>query len=127
MKRYQGRIRASIVVQDQAKELRRQETPAEQILWQALRGRQLAGFKFRRQHPLGRYIVDFCCPERQLIVELDGGIHDTRIIEDTQRTQGLETWGYRLLRFRNEQIQEHLTEVLGEIRRAVETISNRNL
>jgi very-short-patch-repair endonuclease len=76
MKRRQRRIRALSPVQQQARELRQELTPAEKVLWQALRDKQLAGFKFRRQHPIDRFIADFYCAACKLIVELDGGIHD---------------------------------------------------
>jgi very-short-patch-repair endonuclease len=58
-----------------ARELRTRQTPAESILWDALRGRRLAGLKFRRQHPIGTFVVDFCCPDRRLAIELDGPVH----------------------------------------------------
>jgi very-short-patch-repair endonuclease len=72
--------------------LRRNMTDVEQAMWQALRNRQLGGFKFRRQATVGRYVVDFLCAERKLIVEFDGGQHDELV--DASRTQFLEASGY---------------------------------
>ena len=71
-KRVRGTTRS---IGEAANILRKQSTAAERVLWDGLRGRRLAGLKFRRQHPLGLYIVDFCCPERNLIVEVDGEVH----------------------------------------------------
>ncbi len=115
---YKGRIRTSAIVQERARELRHHSTPAEQVLWAALRGRQLAGLKFRRQHPLGPFIVDFCCPERRVIVEVDGPIHDDQGEADAARTAQLTAHGYQVLRFANAQVLEHLPEVLAAIQTA---------
>ena len=82
-----------------ARRLRRDATDAERALWRVLRGRAIAGLKFRRQHPIGRYIVDFVCLERRLIVELDGGQHTAEV--DGPRTAYLEAAGYRVVRFWN--------------------------
>ena len=90
-----------------ARQLRRHSTKAESALWKHLRARQLDGHKFRRQVPLGQYVVDFVCFERRLIVELDGGHHQTQAAYDNERTEWLESQGYRLLRFWN-------NEVLGQ-------------
>jgi very-short-patch-repair endonuclease len=69
-----------------AKRLRRNQTDAERVLWFQLRGRRLQGLKFKRQVPIDRYVVDFCCAEARLIIELDGGQHATRLSEDANRT-----------------------------------------
>lgn len=82
-----------------ARQLRRSQTDAERKLWTRLRARQVNGLKFRRQHPIGRYIVDFCCPEHQLVVELDGGHHARQARADEHRTKFLVQLGYRVLRF----------------------------
>jgi very-short-patch-repair endonuclease len=84
------RIRTSASVQQAAKDLRKDMTPAEKILWQRLAERQPGGFKFRRQHPLGRFIADFYCAEARLVVEIDGGIHNAQSEQDEQRTQLLK-------------------------------------
>ena len=102
-----------------ARDLRRSPTDAERALWQHLRHRQLAGLKFRRQHPIGRYVVDFVCLEAGLVIELDGGQHAERKDEDEQRTTWLEGRGYRVLRFWNTEVFENLEGVLEVILRAV--------
>ncbi len=95
---------------------RKQPTPTEEILWQALRGRQLAGLKFRRQQPLSQFIVDFLCAERHLIVEVDGAIHEDQIEYDVERTAYLNSLGYQVIRFTNEQVINDLDFVLQAIR-----------
>ena len=82
-----------------AKRLRRDETDAERKLWMRLRDRQVNGAKFRRQQPIGRYIVDFFCPESRLVIELDGGHHADQVEADMRRTDFLTKSGYRVLRF----------------------------
>ncbi len=91
-----------------ARQLRRHSTEAESALWKHLRARQLDGYKFRRQVPLGQYVVDFVCFERRLIVEVDGGHHQGQAVYDDERTKWLESQGFRVLRFWN-------NEVLGQI------------
>jgi very-short-patch-repair endonuclease len=82
-----------------ARLLRQRETELERRLWQALRGRQLAGLKFRRQHPVGPYVADFACPEAKLIVEVDGYWHQFRRARDDHRTDRLRAYGYEVVRF----------------------------
>ena len=98
-----------------AAELRRDRTDAEAKLWQVLRRRQLLGLKFRCQHGLERYIVDFACPAARLIVELDGGQHADRAEQDAERTRVLESKGYRVLRFWNTDVLENLDGVVQAI------------
>ncbi|MGB3240119.1 MAG: DUF559 domain-containing protein [Geitlerinemataceae cyanobacterium] len=100
-----------------ARQLRHQLTPAESRLWQALRRKQLNGLHFRRQHPVGRFILDFYCPSCKLAIELDGAIHDLQVEYDTARSQQLEQFGYRVIRFRNDRVMEDLPGVLAEIGR----------
>ena len=95
-----------------ASHLRTNSTDAERHLWQFLRNRQLGGYKFRRQHPLPPYTVDFVCLERRLIVELDGGQHADAQACDTARTHALEQSGYRVLRFWNHQALSNTEGVL---------------
>ena len=106
-----------------ARDQRRAPTRAEQILWEALRGRRLAGLKFRRQHPYDRFVLDAFCVEHQLEVEVDGGIHAdaARIAHDAARAEFLQQHGIRILRFANEEVEERLAEVL---RRIVEATSS---
>ena len=103
-----------------ARKLRRQETEAEKRLWQHLRDRRLGGFKFRRQEPRGRYVADFVCLERQLIVEIDGGQHAERAHDDAQRTAALERDGFRVLRFWNNEALGNTEDVLQVILNALE-------
>jgi very-short-patch-repair endonuclease len=98
-----------------ARRLRLNLTPAEQKLWQALSKRQLNRLKFRCQHPVGPFIVDFYCPEHRLVIELDGSIHDQQIEQDTARTAQLNQHGYRVIRFRNETVLTNLKHVLHQI------------
>jgi adenine-specific DNA-methyltransferase len=92
--------------QERARDLRRRLTPAEQILWKELRGRRFAGFKFRRQYAFGPFILDFCCVEVALVVELDGESHVGRTLVDGERQAKLEASGFRVLRFYNHDVYE---------------------
>jgi very-short-patch-repair endonuclease len=103
-----------------AKQLRKTLTPAEEVLWNALRNRQLAGLKFRRQYPVGRFILDFYCSTYKLVIEVDGEIHDHQIDYDTARTQHLQSYGYRVLRFSNQQVLANFPAVLSEIATIIE-------
>ena len=89
-------------------------------MWSLLRNRQLVGYKFRRQHPIKNFIVDFACIEKQLIIEVDCGQHLERKKEDDERTQFLEIQGYRVLRFWNDQIFKETESVLEMILKALE-------
>lgn len=102
-------------IEEAARRLRRELTPAESILWEALRGRQLDGLKFRCQHPVGKFILDFYCPSVKLVIEVDGGIHDQQQEYDQARTEKLEAFGYRVLRFTNDQVMKDLSAVLETI------------
>jgi very-short-patch-repair endonuclease len=103
----------------QAKQLRKNPTDAERILWQHLRVRQLGGYKFRRQQPLGNYIVDFVCLERRVVIELDGGQHNTQVAYDEQRTAWIEEQGFRVLRFWNNEVMQHIEGVKAAIWQAL--------
>ena len=96
-------------------ELRQNLTPAEKTLWQALRGGKLGGLKFRRQHPVGKFILDFYCPACQLVIEVDGAIHDAQMEYDAARTDTLTAHGYTVLRFQNEAVINNLETVLAKI------------
>jgi len=97
--------------------MRKRLTPAEFKLWQVIRNRQLDGMRFRRQAPLGPYIVDFFCPERKLIVEVDGGHHTHfhRLRADAERDEWLRSQGHRVLRFANPAVMKSLDSVCAEI------------
>jgi len=99
-----------------ARNLRQNMTPAEQVLWEALKGRQVAGLKFRCQHPVGPFILDFYCPARKLAVEVDGGVHDGQAEYDEARTQQLNDYGYQVFRFRNDEVLNDLDSVLERVR-----------
>ncbi len=103
-----------------AQRLRGEQTDAEQKLWMRIRDSQLKGWKFRRQHPIGGYIVDFCCLEGMLIIELDGGQHLEQGDADEARTQYLSSVGFRVLRFLNDEVLKKTDDVLEEILRRLE-------
>lgn len=103
-----------------ARRLRRNQTDAEELLWSRLRNRQLCGRKFRRQVPILNYIADFISTDARLIVELDGGQHTERTMEDEVRTRELEAAGYVVLRFWNGEVWENLDGVLETIRSLIE-------
>ncbi|MFK7115094.1 vitamin B12 dependent-methionine synthase activation domain-containing protein [Flavobacterium oreochromis] len=100
-----------------AKEMRNKPTEAEKVLWQALSGKQLEGFKFRRQHIIGDYIADFICLKENLIIEVDGLIHQLpdKIVSDEERTNWLRSEGYHVIRFTNDEVLFQLDKVLKEI------------
>ena len=100
-----------------ARDLRKNLTDAEPTLWQCLRGKQLAGYRFRKQHPLGRYVLDFYCPSAKVAIELDGGQHNTEAgkARDTERTAFLTQQGIQVLRFWNHEVFDNLEGVLGRI------------
>ncbi len=100
---------------DRARGLRQTMTDAEQRLWRHLRNRQLAGWKFRRQHEVGNYIVDFVCTETMLVVELGGGQPANQVACDERRTQQLQALGYRVLRFWNNDALMNIESVLEVI------------
>ena len=107
----------------QARHLRRTMTEGERKLWQLLRRKQLAGFRFRRQAPIGPYIADFFCPQAKLIIELDGAPHtdEERIYRDIARSSWLEANGCRVIRFWNIDVLQHPTEVTEAIYQALTT------
>jgi very-short-patch-repair endonuclease len=90
-------------------------TQAEALLWDELRGRKLAGYNYRRQHPIGSFIVDFYCPARKMVIEIDGPIHDKQKEEDEIREAYLKSSGYKVLRLDSQQVEKHLIDVLSEI------------
>jgi len=107
------RIKAETL--SRAREGRRLLTPAERLLWERLRNHQLAGFKFRRQHPIGSFIVDFYCPAKHLAIEIDGDSHEEQVAYDQKRTGILNKYGINVIRFTNQQVYEDIETVLGEI------------
>ncbi len=102
-----------------ARGLRRNPTEAERALWRHLRLRQMDGKKFRRQQPIGRYIVDFVCLDKKVIIELDGGQHAERVSSDAERTALLQAQGFRVLRFWNHEVLGNIEGVTEAIRSAL--------
>jgi len=97
-----------------AKSMRNEPTDAEHALWQIVRGKRLEGMRFRRQHPIGRYIVDFICLDERLIIEMDGSQHAQNSYDAT-RDQQLQALGYQVLRFWNEEVLAELELVAEKI------------
>ncbi len=114
-RRIRGTTRALV---ESACRLRRELTPAEGVLWEALQGRGVAGLRFRCQHSMGPFVADFFCPAAKLIVEVDGAIHDQQLDQDAARTEYLTMLGYHVLRFRNEEVLHTLPAVLARIEQA---------
>jgi very-short-patch-repair endonuclease len=108
-------------VHEYARQLRREQTDAEGRLWAQLRLRRLGGYRFRRQFPIGNFIVDFCCREKHLVVEVDGGQHLERAAADRNRSELIEARGYRVLRFWNSDVLSNMEGVLEQILSALET------
>ena len=102
-----------------ARQLRQRSTLAEETLWEALRGRRLVGARFRRQHALGPYVLDFCCPESRLVVEVDGPVHEAQREYDDARTELLQAHGYRVLRVGNDEVMYDRDGVLARIAAAL--------
>jgi very-short-patch-repair endonuclease len=107
-----------------AKILRHNQTEIEGYLWQYLRDRRLGGYKFRRQHPIKDFILDFYCPGKKLAVELDGGQHDTthQIEYDQNRTSSLEKEGIKVLRYWDNEVLQNTNGILDDI---LEELDNR--
>jgi very-short-patch-repair endonuclease len=97
------------------RELRQNSTDAEQLLWSILHNRQVAGMKFRRQHAFKGYILDFYCPYSRLGIEIDGGHHLQQEEYDQERTELLQQFGLRILRFWNDEVLNNLENVVGKI------------
>ena len=100
-----------------ARQNRREMTESETVLWNALRN-EFRGVKFRRQHPIGDYIADFLCLKAKLVIEVDGGYHDKpqQQLEDQWRTEFLQSKGYRVIRFTNEEVSSQLKGVISRIK-----------
>lgn len=100
---------------DTTRELRKKQTTAEKLFWEIVRNRSFLGLKFRRQHQVGDYIVDFYCHEHRLVIELDGGIHNKNLKKDAKRDAYMESLGFTVLRFPNNQVFEDTEGVLAQI------------
>ena len=104
---------------ERAKELRREMTPAEKLLWQEVRANKL-GVRFRRQQVIQGFIVDFYCHQAGLVVEVDGDIHDLQKEEDERREKVLSALGLRIVRFGNDEVERGLSAVVGKITKLIE-------
>ena len=102
---------------ERARSLRKRQTVSEGLLWSVLRARQLCGLKFRRQHPIEPWIVDFACRERMLVVEIDGGYHDNVVDNDLKRQEHLQSMGWKVIRFRDKDVEEDAEAVARAIAR----------
>ena len=109
--------RVSEQTRARASQLRRDSTAPERLLWSVLRGRQLGGLKFRRQHVIGPYVVDFACHEKRLVIEVDGRYHDVVASSDLHREAELERLGWRILRFANDDVESNAENVARGIAR----------
>jgi very-short-patch-repair endonuclease len=111
---------------ENAKELRKNETEAEKVLWKAVRSRKLGGLKIRRQHPVKQFILDFYCHEYLLGIELDGSVHENEMAKeyDLNRTAEIENLGITILRFKNEEVLTELSKVISKIQNKVEELRN---
>lgn len=114
--------RINPIILARAREMRQPQTPAEATVWRALRNRK-TGHKFRRQHPIYRFIIDFYCARAKLLIEIDGESHlqAEQIEYDTARTEYLEELGYKLIRFTNNDVRYNLKSVVIEILRMVQS------
>ena len=104
-----------------ARNLRSRQTDAEARLWQQLRAKRMEPYKFRRQFPIGNFIADFCCKERRLVIELDGGQHaePEQTARDNRRTLAMEAWGYRVVRFWDNEVLQNMEGVVETILEAL--------
>jgi very-short-patch-repair endonuclease len=109
---------ASPEIFSRAKKLRSKLTEPEKLLWEQLRNNKLDGYHFRRQHPLKNYIADFYCHQKRLVIELDGSVHDEdeRKEYDKSRTEELESFNIKVIRFRNKEVFHNVNSVLASIR-----------
>ena len=106
-----------------AREQRKKPTKSEKILWDALRGKKLAGVKFRRQQPVGAYIADFYSSAYRLVIEVDGGIHEFQQEADTERDETMKTLRLNILRISAELVENDLGSALGKIREKITELS----
>lgn len=108
-----------------AKQLRQNQTPQEQKLWNIIRNHKFNNLKFKRQQPIGKYIVDFLCKDIKLIIEIDGGQHNTpeNILTDAQRTPFLQSKGYKVIRFWNNEIDNNIEGVYLELENQYQEIT----
>ncbi len=120
-----ARERERVGVRVRARTLRQGQTDAEALLWSKLRARQISGFKFRRQHPIGNYFADFACVEIGLVIELDGGQHSERAAmqHDEKRSNDMNIRGFQTLRFWNNDVLNQTDAVLEKIVQVANTLT----
>jgi very-short-patch-repair endonuclease len=123
------RFSRSAAMTSRARKLRKDLTEAEKKLWRALRRDQIGGLSFRRQHPIGPYVLDFYCPELGLAIEVDGGQHGylSKHIDDERRSRWLSTQNVQVIRFWNNDVMQNLDGVLSEIVLVAQIACNRDL
>ncbi|MBX4197819.1 DUF559 domain-containing protein [Candidatus Parcubacteria bacterium] len=114
-------------LKEHSRELRKNSTLAEVLLWNRLKGKQIRGYQFLRQKPIGNYILDFYCKELKLAIEVDGQIHRLKIEADTFRQGQLESFGITFLRFSNNQVEKDIDNVIGKINKATTSLGLRPL
>ncbi len=107
-----------------AESLRKTETYPEKKLWEALKNKKLDGLKFRRQHPINRFVVDFYCHKNKLVIELDGSIHENEEVKarDIERENELKSYGLNIIRFDNSEVISNFVGVLNKIREIVKEL-----
>jgi len=117
-------IGATPIIFERAKNLRENMTPSEKEVWELVRNKNINGYKFRRQHPILKYILDFYCHKLKLVIEIDGGIHNTReqIKKDKLRTKHLEEYGLTILRFSNDEVKKNIDKVRDKIVEKIEEL-----
>lgn len=120
-------VRIWAKLKPRAREFRGDATRAEAVLWERLRGRRLQGYRFRRQHAMGRFVVDFICPPAGLVVEVDGPIHTERADLDAERDRHLAAYGLRIVRVRNREVLDEMDAVLERIAAALASPSAHRL
>jgi very-short-patch-repair endonuclease len=106
-------------VMEIAKNLRNNMTYTEQLLWEKLKGKQICGLRFRRQHPIDLFIVDFYCHQVRLVIEVDGEIHDQQAEYDDGRSSEMEIFGIKVMRFKNQEVENDIERVIFEIQTLV--------
>ena len=115
---------ADLSIKHKARELRKDLTSSEKTLWNSLRNKQLNGLHFRRQHPYGIYILDFYCNKANLAIEIDGGVHLGKASYDKERTEYLESTGLKVLRFKNEDVENRIEWVLSKIKSFIPDVND---
>ena len=109
-------FRANRVTLETARLLRKNMTDSEKLLWEQLKGKQVMGLRFRRQHPIDIFIADFYCHDARLVIEIDGEIHKVKVEYDDGREAEIERYNIKILRFSNDEIMSNIDEVINRIK-----------